>query len=322
MIRFLVAFSALLLASGTSTAIAQSDFPSRTVRLIVPYAAGGIADLLGRTVAQGLGPLVKQTIVIENQAGAGGHVGAGAAVKAPADGYTLVLATIAHNGAAAMYSNLAYNPDKDLKPVILIAESAGVLVVHESVAAKTVAEFVALAKSPGAKLNYGSAGHGSAIHLSAELFKSMTGANLAHVPYRGSAPAMQDLLGGQIQVMFENIPTALPHIGSGKIRPLGVTAPKRAASMPDLPTIAEAGVPGYEAVPWYTISVASGVPGDVVAKLNSSINAVLRLPDLAPRWQQLGVTPLGGTVEAAEARNAAERKRWTEVITRAAIKAE
>ena len=296
--------------------------PRRSIRIVVPYAAGGIADLLARTLAQGLGPLLKQAIVIENQAGAGGHVGAGAAVKAPADGYTLVLATIAHNGASAMYSNLAYNPDKDLKPVILIAESAGVLVVHEGVPAKSVAEFVALAKSPAQKLNYGSAGHGSAIHLAAELFKSMTGASLAHVPYRGSAPAMQDLLGGQIQVMFENIPTALPHIGSGKIRPLGVTSPKRAASMPDTPTIAEAGVPGYEAVPWYTISVAAGVPREIVGRLNGAINDVLKQSDLAPRWRQLGVTTLGGTAEAAEARNAAEHKRWTDVIRMAGIKAE
>lgn len=301
-------------------AVAQ-DYPSRTVKFVVPYAAGGIADLLARTTAQGLGPRLGQTIVIENRTGAGGHLGADAAVKAPADGYTLVLATIAHNAAHSMYPNLAYNPEKDLKPVILLAESAGVLVVHESVQARSVQEFIALAKS-GAQLNYGSAGHGSAIHLAAELFKSMTAANIAHVPYRGSAPAMSDLLGGQIHAMFENISTALPHLRDGKIRALGVTSPERLPSLPDTPTIAEAGVPGYAAVPWYTISVASGVPTEIVMRLNREINAVLKQGDLAQRWNELGVTVLGGSPEDAAARNAVETRRWSEVIRAAKLKAE
>jgi tripartite-type tricarboxylate transporter receptor subunit TctC len=226
---------------GTVAAAAQTaNYPTRSIRIVVPYAAGGIADLLARTVAQHLGPELKQTIVIENQAGAGGHLGAATVAKAPADGYTLMLATIAHNAASSMYGNLSYNPEKDLKPVILISESAGVLVVNASVPAKTVPEFIAYAKAN--RLSYGSAGHGSAIHLAAELFKAMAGVDLVHVPYRGSAPAMTDLLGGTVQVMFENIPTALPHIQGGRIRPLGVTSPKRSPLMPETPTIAEAGV--------------------------------------------------------------------------------
>ena len=313
--------AALLLMTPAASALAQ-DYPSRSLRFVVPYAAGGIADLLARTVSQGLGPKLGQTIVIENRAGAGGHVGADAASKAPADGYTLVLATIAHNAAHSMYANLAYNPDKDLKPVILLAESAGVLVVHEGVKAKSVPEFIALAKSGTQKLNYGSAGHGSALHLAAELFKAMTATDLGHVPYRGSAPAMSDLLGGQIHAMFENIPTALPHVQAGKIRPLGVTAPKRAASLPDIPTVAEAGVPGYAAVPWYTVSVAAAVPAAIVMRLNRDINEVLRQGDLEPRWRQLGVTTLGGSPEDATARNVAETRRWSEVIRTARIKAE
>ena len=298
-----------------------ASYPSRSIRLVVPYAAGGIADLLARTIAQHLGPELGQTIVIENQAGAGGHLAAAALVKAPHDGYSLVLATIAHNAASSMYANLGYNPDKDLKPVILIAESAGVLVVNASLPPKTVAEFIAYAKSGARTLSYGSAGHGSAIHLSAELFKAMAAVSLTHVPYRGSAPAMTDLLGGNIQVMFENIPTALQHIRADKIRPLGVTSVKRSPLLPETPPIADA-VPGYAAVPWYTISVASGVPDDIVLKLNQAINAVLVRRDLAQRWSDLGVTPLGGSPADAQKRNADETRRWSGVIASAGIKAE
>src|SRR5215470_3211736 len=294
---------------------AQTDvYPSRNIRFVVPYAAGGIADLLARTIAQHLGPELGQPIVIENQAGAGGHLAAAAAAKAPADGYTLVLATIAHNAASSMYANLGYSPEKDLRPVILIAESAGVLVVNPGVKANTVREFINVAKSGTQRLSYGSAGHGSAIHLAAELFKAMTAVDLVHVPYRGSAPAMTDLLSGSIQVMFENIPTALPHVNAGSIRPLGVTSPKPSALLPGVPTIAKAGVPDYAAVPWYTISVASAVPADVVAKLNKAVNTVLARPDLAQRWTELGVTPLGGSPEDAERRNADELARWSAVI--------
>ena len=316
-------FLLLSVLSWPLAARAQADlYPSRNIRLVVPYAAGGIADLLARTVAQYLGPDLGQPIVIENQAGAGGHLAASAALKLPPDGYTLILATIAHNAASSMYANLGYNPEKDLKPVILIAESAGVLVVNTAVPAKTVGEFIAFAKSGKQPLSYGSAGHGSAIHLAAELFKSMTGVDLVHVPYRGSAPAMTDLLSGSIQVMFENIPTALPHIRAGSIRPLGVTSRKPSPLLPKTPTIADAGVPGYAAVPWHTISVASGVPADVVAKLNRAINAVLARPELAQRWNDLGVTPLGGSPQEAEQRNAEETARWSAVIASAGIKAQ
>lgn len=299
---------------------AQGNYPSRSIRFVVPYAAGGIADLLARTVAEHLGPELGQNIIIENQAGAGGHLGGAAVARGQADGYTLVLATIAHNAASSMYSNISYNPEKDLTPVILIAESAGVLVVNPSVPVKSVQEFIAYAKIN--RLSYGSAGHGSAIHLAAELFKAMANVDIAHAVYRGSAPAMTDLLGGSIQVMFENIPTALPYVESGKVRPLGVTSPKRSPLMPDVPTIAEAGVPGYSAVPWYTVSVAAGTPEDIVLKLNKAINTVIKWPDMAERWAKLGVTPLGGTPQEAQQRNAEETLRWSAVIKSANIKAQ
>ncbi|MBX3600299.1 MAG: tripartite tricarboxylate transporter substrate binding protein [Rubrivivax sp.] len=314
---------ALLAAAGlglAGAAAAQAEaFPSKPVRIIVPYAAGGIADILARQVADRLAPAWRQPVVIENRPGAGGHLGGELVAKSPADGYTLVLATIAHNGAFAMYKGLKYDPATDLVPVSLIAESAGVLIVHPSVQARTLPEFIALAKAQPGKLNYASAGNGSAIHMATELFKHMTGTDLLHVPYKGSAPAMADLLGGQVQLMFENIATALPQIQAGKVRAIAVTGRARNASLPDLPTIAEAGVPGYAAEPWYTLSVPRGVPPEVMRKLNADIAAALRTPEVVQRFEALGVTPLGGSLDDAARRNAQEAERWTRVIQAARI---
>jgi len=314
------ALAATLLACLAGPAAAQGEaFPAKPVRIVVPYAAGGIADLLARLIAEKLGPQYRQGVVIENRPGAGGHVGGEMVAKSAPDGYTLVLATIAHNGAASMYKGLKYDPTTDLPPVALVAESAGVLIVHPTVTARTVPEFIALAKAQPGRLNYASAGNGSAIHMATELFKYMTGTDLVHVPYKGSSPAMADLLGGQVQLMFENIATAHPHIKSGRVRALGVTGRSRNASLPDVPTIAESGVPGYAAEPWYTVSAPRGVPADVMRKLNADINAVLKSPDLAQRWEALGVTPLGGSLDEAAQRNAVERERWTRVIQAARI---
>ncbi len=318
--RLLIRTLALIaVALPALTAQAQSDFPNKPIKLVVPYAAGGIADLLGRLVAEKLGAAVKQNVVVENRPGAGGHLGGEQVAKAAPDGYTLVLATIAHNGAASMYKGLKYDPATDLVPVVLVAESAGVLIVHPSVPAKTVAEFIALAKAQPGRLNYASAGNGSAIHMATELFKYQTGTDLQHVPYKGSAPAMTDLLGGQVQLMFENIATAHPYIQSGKVRALGVTGRARNASLPGVPTIAEAGVPGYAAEPWYTVSAPKGVPAEVMKKLNAELNAVLKSPELAARWEALGVMPLGGSLDEALRRNISERERWTRVIQAARI---
>ena len=230
-----------------------------------------------------------------------------------------MLATIAHNGAASMYRGLKYDPGSDLHPVVLVAESAGVLIVNPGLPANSVAEFIALAKARPGQLNYASAGNGSAIHMATELFKFMTGTDLVHVPYKGSAPAMTDLLGGQVQLMFENIATAHPYIKSNRVRALGVTSRSRNASLPDVPTIAESGVPGYAAEPWYTVSAPRGVPADVMRRLNAELNLVLKSPELAQRWEALGVTPLGGSVDDAVRRNALEAERWKRVIQAARI---
>jgi tripartite-type tricarboxylate transporter receptor subunit TctC len=316
--------AALVLLAGVLSgahAPAQS-YPSKPVRLIVPYAPGGVADLMSRILAQRLGVTYSQQVVVDNRPGSGGHIGDELALKAPADGYTIMFGTTTHNAAYAMYSKLAYDPAKDLQPVILVAEIQGVLVVHPSLPTRTVREFLALARARPGELNYGSAGAGSATHIAAELFKAMAGVQLTHIPYKGSSPAMTDLIGGQIQLMFENVPTALPFLKANKIRALGVTSKTRAPTLPDVPPIADSGVPGYEAVPYYTISVSSKVPREILVKLNADLDAILKMPEMAPRWAELGITPLGGTPEAAVKRNAIETETWTKVIKSAGIRAD
>ena len=314
---------ALAALADVSPLFAQATgYPARPIRLVVPYSPGGVADLLSRIVAQRLGPIYKQQIIIDNRPGSGGHVGGDITAKSAPDGYTIVLATIAHNAAYAMYSKLSYDPAKDLKPVVLLAESQGVLVVHPSLPVRSVKEFLALARARPGDLNYGSAGPGSATHMAAELFKMVAKVNLTHIPYKGSGPAMIDLIGGQIHLMFENVSTALPYVKAGQIRALGVTSRQRMASLPDVPAIAEAGVPDYEAVPYYTISTASKVPMGIVRKLNADIDGIVRHPDLAPRWNELGITPLGGSPEAAVKRNVLETAKWSRVIKTAGIRAD
>ena len=244
---------AILAGAAMRTAPAQ-DFPDRPVRIVVPYAAGGPADLLARTVAEKLAPRLNQPVVVDNRPGAGGHTGAEQVARGPADGYTLVLTTIAHNGAVRLYPHLHYDPARDLRPVVLLAEAPSVLLVRQDLPVTSVRELVALARARPGQLTYGSAGNGSAMHMAAELFRAMTHIDYVHVPYRGGAPAMADLLGGQLDMLFESIGTAHPQLRGGKVRALAVTGSKRSPSLPELPTLSEAGITGYAAVPWYEIS--------------------------------------------------------------------
>ncbi len=290
------------------------------MRMIVPFAAGGTADVLGRIVAQELGTLTGNQIVVENRPGSGGNIGADSVARGPADGSVLLLGTIGIHAASKIYKTLPYDPNKDLQPVTILAEVPNVLIVHPSVPAKDVKEFLALAKERPGALNFGSAGNGSSTHMIAELFKLKAQVDLTHVPYRGSAPALNDLVAGQIQLMVENLPTALPFIESGTVRALGVTSATRSPSLPSLPTIAEAGVPGYDATAWFTIAVAGGVSPATVEKLNADIRKILTEPDVIERFKKLGAVIVGNSVADAKAFVASETVKWNDVIETAQIK--
>jgi len=305
---------------AAATAHAQTPYPAKPIRIVCPAAPGGISDLLSRIAAQRLAPVYGQPVLVENRTGSGGHVAGDLVAKSAPDGYTLLQATIAHNAAYAMYSGLTYDPGKDLQPIVLLGESQGVLLVHPSLPVRTVKEFIALAKARPGELNYGSAGAGTAIHMATELFKWMTGVNLTHIAYKGSTPAMVDLIGGNIQLMFENVASATPHVTSGKVRALGVTGRQRAANLPDIAPIAESGLPNYEAVPYYTLSTSSKVSAEIVRKLAADVDALVKAPNLQQRWSELGITPLGGTSETAVTRNAIETAKWSKVIKAAGIR--
>lgn len=316
-------FLQLLLAVlwfAMGSALAQIQvFSSDQIKIVVPYPAGGSADLMARAVADGLTRIYGNTVLVEDMPGAGGHLGAEFVVKAPPDGRTLMLGTISHNGAFKMYRHLRYDPATALQPIVLIAESFNVLMVRASLPVHSVGELLALARAEPGKLTYASAGSGSATHMAAELFKYMTKVDILGIPFKGGAPAQVALLGGHVDMNFETGATATQAIRSGKVRALAITAATPSRFFPDLPTIAESGVPGYAAVPWYTVSTGKGVPEAVVRKLNSDINLVLKSPVLLKRWEVLGLAPLGGTPEDAVRRNLAETRRWEAVISAAHI---
>ena len=320
--KFGISGIACLACAVVAPALAQQNYPTRPVRLIVPFPAGGVADVLGRMTAQKLSAQYGQQMVVENRGGSGGHVGAEAAARAAPDGYTIMFGTIGIHAAYGIYTKLSYDPARDLQPVILLADLPNILVVHPSVPVKTTREFIALAKAKPGELNFGTAGAGSSTHMIAELFNVVAGTRLQHVPYKGSAPAMADLLGGQIHLMFENLPVAIQHVRSGRIRAIGMTSRNRSPSMPEVPTIAETGLPDYEATAWFTIGAAAKMPQDIVRKLNGDIDAWLKAPDMQAKWKDMGVTPLGGSPEVAAKFFANEIVKWNRVIKAAGIRAD
>ena len=317
--RYAIALVAVFGFVNALPAQAQ-QYPAKPIRLIVPFVAGGSADVLSRVLAQRLTQQYAQQVVVENRPGSGGHVGAEAAARAAPDGYTIVFGTIGIHAAYTIYSKLNYDPSRDLQPVSMYADVPNILVVHPSVPVKNVKEFIALAKSNPGRLNFGTAGSGSSTHMAGEWFKLYTGVNLTHVPYKGSAQAMQDLLGGQIELMFENLPTAIAQVRAGKIRSLGMTSRERSPSMPEVPTLAETGVPGFEATAWFTIAAPAKVPVDIIRKLNTDMNAFLKAPEMQQRWIDMGVVPLGGSPADAEKFFVVEREKWGKVIKAAGIR--
>lgn len=299
---------------------AQEAYPVRPVRIIVPFSAGGTADVLGRLLAQRLTVLYGQQVIVDNRPGAGGNLGADLVAKAPPDGYTLLLGTIGIHAASGIYRKLPYDPVKDLQPITVLAELPCVVIVHPSLPVSNLADFIAYAQAHPGAVNFGSAGSGTSTHLTGELFKMAAGVNLTHVPYRGSAPALNDLVAGQIQAMFENLPTTPPHIRTGAVRALAVTSATRSPSLPEIPTVAEAGLPGAEATAWFTLAAPAGLPAPVLGQLSRDVTSLLALPEVADQIRELGATPVGGTPDQTARFLAAETVKWTAVIKTADIK--
>jgi tripartite-type tricarboxylate transporter receptor subunit TctC len=292
-----------------------APFPAKPVRLIVPFTPGGSTDILARAIGQKLAETWGQSVIIDNRPGAGGSIGMEMAAKAAPDGYTLVMGhvgTLAAN--PALYPKLPYDPVKDFAPITLIAMVPNVLVVGPAVPSQNVRELVALAKSKPGKLDYGSGGNGSAAHLATEYFKLKAGVDLQHIPYKGTAPALSDLLGGQIALMITGLPPVLPHVKAGKLRILGVASAQRLKGFPDIPTIAESGVPGYEATQWYGLLAPAATPKDIVAKLNSDAVKALKDPSVAERLAGEGAEPVGDTPEQFGAFIRSEIELWGKVI--------
>jgi tripartite-type tricarboxylate transporter receptor subunit TctC len=307
--------------AGLSVAHAD-DFPSRPLTLIVPFAPGGTTDIIARAVGQKLSEALKQPVVIDNRAGAGGTLGANVAAKSPADGYTLFMATIAHTIAPGLYKSLPYDFAKDLVPIGLVAQTPNVLIVNPAVPARSVAELVAYINAHPGKVSYGSAGIGSTEHLSGEMFRSMTGTQLTHVPYKGGAPMMTDLIGGQIQMAIETSPSAEPHIRSGSVRALAVTTAKRAKAFPDLPTLEEAGMKGFDVTTWFALMVPRGTPGPVITRLNAELSRALKLPEVQQRFAEEGVTAGNMSPQETSAFIRTETTRWAKVVKQSGASAD
>jgi len=319
-LRFSIALGTLALLAFAQGAPAQG-FPNKPIRLIAPFAPGGALDLIARGIAQKLSESLGQAVIVENRSGASGAIGSEAVAKSAPDGYTLLLgATTTHGINPALNPKLPYDPVRDFTPISLVATIPHILVVNPSVPASSLAEFVRFARSkPG--MAFGSAGNGSPHHLAGEMLKAMAGIDIVHVPYKGSGPAMADVIGGQLQFMSVELTAAEPHLKAGKLRPLAIATAKRVPGV-DLPTFTESGYPGFEVTAWYAIFGPAGMPEDVVSRLHAEIVKALATPDLRERFQKLGVTPVGGSAQELAAHVRAEIARWTQVVKTAGIKAE
>jgi len=307
--------AAALLATGMGTAVAQDGYPNKPLTMVVPFSAGGTTDILARIVGQALGQELGQTIIIENKPGAGGNIGAQQAARAKADGYTLFMGTVGtHAINQALYKKLPYDPIKDFTPLSRVANVPNLLVAHPSRPYKTVKEMIEYGKKHPNEITYGSPGSGASPHVSGALFQSMTGVELTHVPYKGSAPAISDLLGNQIAVMFDNMPSAIQHVRSGKLRPIAVTTAKRSPELPDVPTIAEAGVPGYEATSWFGLWSVAGTPQPVLDKLHASLTKVLKDPAVSKKIADQGGEVVIETPAQFDAFIKSEAAKWGKVV--------
>jgi tripartite-type tricarboxylate transporter receptor subunit TctC len=312
--------SAVALGAIALPAQAQDKWPSKPITYVVPFPAGGTTDILARLIGQKLGPALGTTIIIDNRPGAGGNIGSDLVARAAPDGYTIMGGTISSHSINASLYKLPYDPLKSFAPITLIGTNANVLVVNPASPVKSVKDLIDAAKANPGSLSFASAGNGTSQHLSAELFKTMAQIDMVHIPYKGSAPAIQDVIGGQVPLMFDTTVVAAPFIQSGKVRPLAVTSAKRVPSLPDVPTMAEAGVPGYDVVSWQAMFAPAGTPPAIVQRLHTEVAAILKQPDVQERLAKLGVEPSGMLPQQLAEFQAAEIAKWAKVVKAANIK--
>jgi len=305
-----------------STACPAQKYPDRPVRVLVPFPAAGGTDILARLFLQKVSERLGANFVIDNRAGAGGTIGTEIVAKAPPDGYTILVCSSSHTINPSVYRKLGYDPIRDFAPVTMLASGPGLLVVHPSVPARNVKELIAFAKSKPGRLIYASAGNGTPPHLAAELFKSMAGIDMVHIPYKGNVPAFVDLISGAVQVSFPTITSGLPQVRAGKLRGLGVTSKERSSVMPEVPTIAESGLPGYESTTWYGMLAPAGTPATIVQTLHDQMVAVLKLEDIRERLLVQGLEPVGNTPAEFSSIIASELTKWRKVVAAAGMKAE
>lgn len=321
LLRVLAASFAALLV-GAPVAHAQATYPDKPIHIVVTFTTGGAPDILARLIGERLQASWGQSVIVDNKPGAGGNTGADSVAKAAPDGHTIVVGTVGtHAINGALYAKMPYDMVRDFTPVTLLATTPNMLVVHNGVPAKTLPEFIALGKKEG-KMTFASAGSGTSIHVSGELFKSMTGIEMQHIPYKGRASAIPDLLGGRVTMMFDNMPSSLPLVKEGKLRALGVTSAQRSPAAPDIPTIAEQGLPGFEAVSWFALFAPPNTPKPVVDKLQGEVAKIIKSPEVSKRLAEIGLEPVGSTPEALAAYQRTEIVKWAKVVKDSGAKAE
>ena len=318
----LVLAGAAFCASQPALAQSTSAYPAKPIHIVVTFTSGGAPDILARLIGDKLSATWGQPVIVDNKPGAGGNIGADFVAKAAPDGYNLVLGTVGtHSINGALYQNMPYDMTRDFAPVTLLASTPNMLVVNNNVPAKNLKEFIDLGKKEG-KMTFASSGSGTSIHVSCELFKTITGIDMQHIPYKGRASAIPDLLGGRVTMMFDNMPSSLPLVREGKLRALGVTSAKRSPAAPDIPTIAESGLPGFEAVSWFALFAPANTPRPIVDKLQAEVSKILKMPDVSKKLLDLGLEPSGSTPDELAAYQKTEIAKWSKVVKDSGAKVE